>query len=361
VEKISILYVDDEENNLVSFKASFRRFFDVATVLSAEEGMSLLKKKEFQIIISDQRMPGSSGVEFLERVAKEHPQTIRILLTGYADIEAAINAINNGQIYKYISKPFDEQFLKVVIDNGYKFYQTNKLLAEKTQNLDKAREELDRFAYSTSHDLRAPLASILGIIQVAKLEKKYLEDSYFQMIELMAVKLDQYTRNVIEYYQNDKKDKQLKSVLFHVLADELIAEVKVFKDTSLIDFILNIEQEEAFFGDEFRIKLILNNLISNAFTYRDPNKKRTIIHVTISANRNSASISIEDNGIGMDKEHLGHIFEMFYRSSNDKQGFGLGLFIVNEAVNKLDGEISVLSTVGEGSCFRIFLPGKPLK
>lgn len=131
--KITILYVDDEVNNLNSFKAAFRRDFKVFTAVSGKEGLEILSNNVVHIIITDQRMPEMTGVEFLIEVLKEHGEPIRILLTGYSDINAVIDAVNKGQIYYYINKPWDEQQLRIVIKNAYEIFslrESNKQLME---------------------------------------------------------------------------------------------------------------------------------------------------------------------------------------------------------------------------------------
>lgn len=141
---ISILYVDDEINNLVAFKANFRRDYKIYTAESAEEGKALLKeKKEINIIISDQRMPNITGVQFFESILKEHPDPIRILLTGYADIEAVIGAINRGQVYRYITKPFNSEELKTVINSAYEIFSLREENKELVKSLLQANKQLD--------------------------------------------------------------------------------------------------------------------------------------------------------------------------------------------------------------------------
>lgn len=133
-EKICILYVDDEINNLNSFKAAFRRDFNVMLASSGKEGLELLKNNVVHIIITDQRMPEMTGVDFLIEVLKKYTEPIRILLTGYTDINAVIDAVNKGHIYYYINKPWDEQQLKIIIKNAYEIFrlrEENKDLVEK--------------------------------------------------------------------------------------------------------------------------------------------------------------------------------------------------------------------------------------
>lgn len=142
-KEISILYVDDEANNLVAFKANFRRDYNIFTTESVDEAFTFLRENKIQIVITDQRMPGKTGVEFLQDVIKEFPNPIRILLTGYSDIEVVIDSINKGQVFRYITKPFNELELKMTIDNAMEVYnlrEENKNLIEK---LSIANEQLE--------------------------------------------------------------------------------------------------------------------------------------------------------------------------------------------------------------------------
>lgn len=122
-KKINILYVDDEENNLISFKAVFRIKYKVFTAISASEGIKILETKPIEIIITDQRMPEMTGIEFLEKALEIYPDPIRILLTGYADMNAVIDAVNKGKIFHYLSKPWNEEELDMTIKRAYDVYK----------------------------------------------------------------------------------------------------------------------------------------------------------------------------------------------------------------------------------------------
>lgn len=142
-EKINILYVDDEVNNLTAFKANFRRDYKVFTAENALDGRKIVEDNNIHIIISDQRMPHMTGVEFFASILHDHPEPIRILLTGYADIEAVIDAINRGQVYRYITKPWDENELRVTIDNAFEVFhlrEENKRLMESLIHANKQLE-----------------------------------------------------------------------------------------------------------------------------------------------------------------------------------------------------------------------------
>jgi response regulator RpfG family c-di-GMP phosphodiesterase len=141
--KINVLYVDDEENNLLAFKASFRRHFNVFTAISADEGKKILASQEIHVLITDQRMPGTLGTELLAQAVKENPDQIRILLTGFSDIEAIKDAVNRGQIYHYLQKPWNDKELKETIEQAYKVYHLKKKQQELSSQLMETNEQLE--------------------------------------------------------------------------------------------------------------------------------------------------------------------------------------------------------------------------
>ena len=143
VEKISILYVDDEENNLFSFKATFRIKYQVFTAISGAEALKILETKPVQIIITDQRMPEMTGVEFLEKVLEKYPDPMRILLTGYADMAAVVDAVNKGKIFHYLAKPWNEEELDMTILRAYDKYLEKVELKDMNQKLAGSNDQLE--------------------------------------------------------------------------------------------------------------------------------------------------------------------------------------------------------------------------
>ncbi len=142
-KKISILYVDDEQNNLISFKAVFRIKYTVYTAISGEEAIKILKNHEVNVIITDQRMPNMTGVEFLESIIEDHPDPTRILLTGYADMNAVVDAVNKGKIYHYLTKPWNEEELDMTITKAYEVYRNRVDTVEENEKLHVSNEQLE--------------------------------------------------------------------------------------------------------------------------------------------------------------------------------------------------------------------------
>lgn len=141
--KINILYVDDEQNNLISFKATFRIKYNVMVAISGEEAVKILDSKPVDIIITDQRMPNMTGVEFLESILESHPDPMRILLTGYADLNAVIDAVNKGKIFHYLTKPWNEEELDMTIQRAYEVYKLRKDEKELTEKLGVSNAQLE--------------------------------------------------------------------------------------------------------------------------------------------------------------------------------------------------------------------------
>ncbi|WP_304066510.1 response regulator [Pedobacter glucosidilyticus] len=142
-KKIVVLYVDDEENNLISFKANFRIKYQVLTALSGDDALKIMETKAVDIIITDQRMPNMTGVEFLEKVLEKFPEPMRILLTGYADMSAVIDAVNKGKIFHYLNKPWDEAELDMTIKRAYDILLERKQIEIMNEKLATSNDQLE--------------------------------------------------------------------------------------------------------------------------------------------------------------------------------------------------------------------------
>ena len=142
-KKITVLYVDDEENNLISFKANFRLKYNVLTAISGDEAMKIIDTKHIDVIITDQQMPNMTGVEFLEKVLEKNPDPMRILLTGYADMGAVVDAVNKGKIFHYLSKPWNEEELDITITRAYEIYEERLKIKEMNEKLTVSHDQFE--------------------------------------------------------------------------------------------------------------------------------------------------------------------------------------------------------------------------
>lgn len=142
-DQITVLYVDDEQTNLFSFKASFRRDFNVITATSGKEALKIMEENTVHVAVSDQRMPGMTGIEFFQELKASQPDPIRVLLTGYADINAVIDAINMGEVYRYVTKPWNSDELRNLINNAFELFRLREENRVLTEKLIRANEQLE--------------------------------------------------------------------------------------------------------------------------------------------------------------------------------------------------------------------------
>jgi signal transduction histidine kinase len=360
-EKITVLYLDDEPNNLNSFKATFRFDYKILLAQSVEEAEAHINNpnNHIQVILSDQRMPEMTGVEFFEKVRKVHPECVRLLITGFSDIESVIAAINRGHIFRYIKKPWAELDVKSAIEEAYKFYLATSMLAVKNIELQKAYGELTKFAYSVAHDFKGPVMSIQGALAIVATE---VQDTKLQELVGMTIasagKLSNFVDNMFDYYKSNQGELTISDISFEEVAQyyrELFAVEAALKKVS---YEITVSQSQTFRSDHAKLSVVLNNLINNAFKFLKKDATDSKVQVKIEANKEIAVIEVSDNGIGIEPKYVDSIFEMFYRATTHAPGSGFGLFNVKDAIAKLDGNIVVKSTPNEGTSFIITLPTK---
>jgi signal transduction histidine kinase/streptogramin lyase len=236
--------------------------------------------------------------------------------------------------------------------------QRTQELQQTNQELTQTNKELDMFVYSTSHDLRAPLTSLMGLINITRLEKdEMMRKTLLEMMEKSVQNLDKFIGDILDYSRNSRLQIIPEEIDFEKLIKEILNTLKFAQGSENIERILDIEQDEiSFKSDKTRLKIILNNLISNAIRYSDLDKEKPYIKVIIRTFLDRAIIKIEDNGIGIAKEYQSRVFEMFYRATERNTGSGLGLYIVRETAKALSSEITLQSELGKGTTFTLILP-----
>jgi signal transduction histidine kinase len=221
----------------------------------------------------------------------------------------------------------------------------------------KLNEELDRFVYSASHDLRAPLSSVMGLVGVAKLETTVKgKDQCLSMINDSIHKLDGFIDDIIDYSRNKRIEVKAENIDIENEIKDIYQELKYMDKDGAIDKRYHCNGTSSLVTDGRRLNIVLKNLISNAIRYHDYKKEDQYINVEIKTNGQYITIVISDNGLGIENEHLKNIFMMFYRADEGSKGSGLGLYIVKETIEKLNGTIDVQSKVKEGTTFTINIP-----
>lgn len=356
--KIAVLYIDDERHNLYAFRATFRIDYELYIAESADEARQILANHAISIVVADQRMPKETGIEFFESIMRTHPHVMRILLTGYTDIQAVINAVNLGNVFRYLQKPWKEEEIRTAISQAYEIYHAREQLIIKNKDLELAYSELDKFVYSASHDMRSPLMSILGVIKIARLEGNQSNTkAYFDMIEESVDRLDGFIKNIIDYYQNKRINLQFSEIDFQDMVAFCIQN-QLQNAPSEINFNVEVAQVLPFTSDKLKLGIAISNLINNGIKYQDHSKSRKELSVKVTVDATRATIRIEDNGIGIQEEETENIFKIFYRATNRNPGSGIGLYVVKDAIDQLNGTIEVQSTYGQGSIFELKIPNQ---
>lgn len=360
LEEAKILYIDDEANNLISFKANFRYRYEIFTALDTTEGLEILRQHpDIRVIFCDQRMPGELGTDFFNRIKSDFNRPIRILLTAHADMETVIEAINKGHIFRFVRKPWMEEEIISAIEEANKFYITTSLLDIRNEELEKAYDELDKFAYSVSHDLRDPLTGILSATQLASTLDNIEEiRELLGLMESSVSMLDDYINSLRDYYLLRRGELTISPINFNELSENIRQFYKIYTQNDETIFNITVNQQETFRGDKAVFELIFHNLLSNAFKYQKKDAKVKQVNLSVEVTDGYAFIEVSDQGIGISPQNIDNIFKLFFRDSDQAEGMGFGLYNVQGAVSKIQGSIEVESQLGAGTCFKVKIPSK---
>ncbi len=231
------------------------------------------------------------------------------------------------------------------------------LLKKRNKELKKLNSELDSFLYSTAHDLRAPLSSLLGVLNLMLRETKQPElVIYIEMMQKAINSQETFISQIVEFTKNKRLEVVPERIDVRAIIEEIFDSHRYIESADKINHEVIIQGQSPFFSDKNRLKIIFNNLISNAIRYADLSKQNPFIRIVIDVNDDHATIQFLDNGVGIESHHLEKIFDMFYRANHDSKGSGLGLFIFSETIQKLGGLTTVTSEINKGTSFFIKLP-----
>lgn len=234
-------------------------------------------------------------------------------------------------------------------------HHSEKAILDKNDQLQKANDELDRFVYSASHDLKAPLSSLLGLIEVARLDQQAM-DQYLGMMQAKIHDMEAFIKEIITYSRNARVDIKKEPVNLKKTVSE-VTEAFIFSFGNPDIRIENMVSDDLILHtDSMRLKIVLSNLIDNSFKYCDIKKEKPFIRIEAGQQDEVKVIMVKDNGVGIDQLYIDKIFNMFYRASEKSKGSGLGLYIVKETLNKINGTIQVESTLGGGTTFVVSIP-----
>jgi PAS domain S-box-containing protein len=263
-----------------------------------------------------------------------------------------------GKVIRWFGTNTDTTVLKEVEE---KLVEKRRELEAKVEELYKSNSELDRFVYSASHDLRAPLKSMLGLIGIVIRSEEPNNTDQMTRLEMLndsVIKLDGFIEDILNYSRNTRMGVVMEEINFGEILEEIRNGHKFMEGANKLKPLVEIIQKEKFISDKKRITVILNNIISNAIKYRDTSKEESFVSVFVECDSEKAIITIEDNGIGIAEDKQEKVFDMFYRATKLSNGSGLGMYIVKETLEKLDGIITLESSLNKGTKFSIQIPNQ---
>jgi signal transduction histidine kinase len=239
----------------------------------------------------------------------------------------------------------------------YQNYRSELGLLKREEQLSRTNAKLDRVLYSASHDLRAPLNSIKGLINVASRESHAdTLKQYFALVDDRVAKLDNFVLDILELSKAEKAAIVREEVSIRQLVDEVANSLRYMDGAQKIAMIHEFSDVDFVHTDRKRLSVVLNNLISNAIKYRHAARAQSWVKILVQQKASTLELIVQDNGMGIAQEHQPRVFDMFYRATQQGSGSGLGLFLVKEAIEQLNGNITLHSAIGEGTTFTISLP-----
>lgn len=384
-KKYAILYVDDEEKSLKYFTRSFEDRFRVFTATNATDGFKIFEQNadEIGIIVSDQRMPGEKGVQLLERTRQLRPRVLRILATAYSDIDAAIDGVNTGAIYKYITKPWDIPFMEMTLRRGLEFFivqqERDGLLREKIGALHRVMMtdrliSLGVLASGLGHHLRNSLVAVKTFLDLApaelrsenimieKLRNPNFWNDFYGLVKNQVKKITDVLSDLEQIPEKPKLDffqqVDLLNLLQTVLASHQsqFAEKSIHLKTHLPDSLPLIKGDSAMFNRLFQL-LLADELVSLT---EGKNLELTLKAVMSNTKEPSEVLLIlEDDGAGLSEEALRSVFDPFFVRSNNAQDYGINLLACYFIVHHHGGSMKVENRETGGLRLMVRLPLKP--
>jgi len=384
-----LLVIDDEPEIVAALRRQFRRKYRVLTAYSAAEGHEIMAAHPVQVIISDQRMPGISGTEFYRVVKQDYPDAVRLILTGYADLGAVVSAINDGNVFRYIPKPWDPAELDTIVGQAFDHHdliqrnrqlyrdlqRSNEILEqrvrERTAELEAANQGLvalnrqkDEFLGIAAHDLRSPLASIIGLMGMMIDSPPIREDPDLHEMFRMARGMGEGMIDLLNNYLDVTKIARGKlhtqpewvnvADFIHeaVRFNRLQAEKRSIRLTARIEGELPLTTY-----DPGCLRQVFNNLVGNAIKFSAP---ETTIALEAAGKGDALEAAVRDQGPGIPEGEADRLFDLFATGENrvscEVRGHGLGLAICKKIVEAHGGVIGVESEAGRGSRFYFTIP-----
>jgi signal transduction histidine kinase len=338
--------------------------YKIRRVDTAEEFTEELQKQKPDVVLSDHALPQFNSNEALKICRSIYPLLPFILVTGAVSEEFAVKILKMGaddyvlksnlsRLGRAIKQALRQRNLE------YKKLEAEQALKEQNLELIKLNKELDNFVYNISHNLRAPLVSVMGLINVAFIDRTDIKnlELYLNKMRYSINKLDNTLKEILDYSRNTRVDLIPEKINLKELIDSSFEKLRYLPHFERIDKNIVVDQKQDLISDSYRISLIFDNLISNSVKYMDIKKTPNIIDIKATI-AEEVSIVYTDNGIGIHPDYQARVFDMFYRASELSEGAGLGLYIVKEAIDKLDGSIQLESVFNKWTRFIIKFPNQ---
>ena len=361
------IYAIDRNFNYIAFNKNHARIAKLiygGTISTGDNALALLKNTPEQKWLKAEFNRAVKGEHFVSEQRINQPKYKgKYIETTYNPIFDKKNRVTGVAVFvrDITERKKSMEKLKVLNDGlvsqNWKLAAQDEELKATLEELSERNFELDQLMYKTSHDLRSPLSSILGLVNLANLDpSKENHIVYLNKIEGRIKKLDEFIRSMLNYARVNRSDVFNERINLKETIDSCVQELEYLDNFSAVNTTVEVQNANIpFRTDPLRLRIVVGNLISNAYKYYNPSAKSYLkIQAVISPM--VVEIELHDNGIGIKKEYVDKVFDMFYRATEKSQGSGLGMYIVKQAVDKLKGSIKVKSTFGKGTTIKILLP-----
>jgi signal transduction histidine kinase len=364
-KQLHLLIVEDSEDDAELIIHEIRRSGYKCVVQRVEEAAAMctaLENHQWNAVISDFNLPRFSALAALQTVQRTDRDIPFIVVSGTVGEDVAVQMLHAGA-HDYIMKdnlrrlvPALERSIRDAAVRRER-RQAEEVLTSTLEELQKRNYELDNYVYKVSHDLRAPLCSILGLATLARQEDDLgIVKNYVHMIESRVNKLDTFIQSILNHSRMLNAEVAIRPIDVTKLISECLDEFSFLPEWEEMNINVHTTGDKIFYNDEFRVSIVLKNLISNAVKYRNPGASSSQIRFSAAIDGKQAQLTIEDNGIGIDPTYLPQVFDMFFRATSRSDGSGLGLYIVKQTIHQIGGKIWVESSLGEWTRFHITIP-----
>ncbi|MBI1305238.1 MAG: response regulator [Bacteroidetes bacterium] len=352
-----IMYIDDEEPNLIAFRALFRREYFIHTATDAEVARTILDENPtIKVIISDHRMQGATGIEFFESILAEHPDPIRIILTGFADQKAMIDSINRARVYRFLSKPWNEHDLRQTILSAIEIYDTRKDLTQKQKKVEIALDHLNKFIHTASNEMRSTLVSMHGIVRLMMSGTSEIDPAeYLPLLEKGIVEIDLQLRNIINHYNSRRHLSDVEEIDLEEAVRLTSDNMEAIIDTSRLNIRISNPSKAVLFSDNYKVQLVFNNLISHALNNLNPGQTSVDIDIEIANTDTGVQIVFTDNGKAVEEDLSDSLFDAMI---SGKGRNSITLYLVKEAIQNLGGSLEIDSVPNAGTSYTLLIPNQ---